>query len=386
MAQVSTATATLPVSSQEPTAIPQRLMSLDVFRGATMALMVLVNDPGGPVSYPPLEHSRWDGWTPTDVVFPSFLWIVGVAMTLSLGKRMAAGVSRGKLFAQILRRSIVLYVLGLIVYAYPFNLHTQRLLGVLQRIAICYLVAGCIYLTTRLRGQIIWIGSLLAVYWVLMMMVPVPGYGAGHLDVQSNFAHYIDSIVLGSHNYRPTRTWDPEGIISTLPAIATALFGIMAGHILRLRRTLEERTTWLFLAGNALMAAGVILNAWMPINKKLWSDSFSLFMAGLDFVMFAMSLWLIDGRGYKRFTKPLAIMGMNAIAVYMVSELLAEALEVVRWQSGGETVSLHGWLYQHLFAWYASPANASLLFALAYVLLMYALAYGMYRRNWFVRV
>src|SRR5271166_4688330 len=288
----------------------QRLISLDAFRGATMALMVLVNDPGGPVSYSPLQHSEWNGWTPTDVVFPSFLWIVGVAMTLSLGRRMEAGVSRGKLFAQVLRRSAILYVLGLIVYVYPgFNFHTQRLLGVLQRIAICYLIAGAIYLTTRVRGQIIWIVSLLAAYWLLMALVPVPGYGAGRLDEQGNFAHYVDRIVLGSHNYHWTATWDPEGIVSTLPSIATALFGILAGHLLRLDRALAERTAWLLLIGTLLIAAGLISNVWLPINKKLWTSSFSLFMAGLDFVVFAICLWLVDGCGFKRAVKPLAIMG-----------------------------------------------------------------------------
>lgn len=299
MAQVSTAP--LHRTSLETPPSPQRLTSLDAFRGATIAFMILVNTPGGREVYAPLQHAEWNGWTPTDVVFPSFVWIVGVAMTLSLARRIAAGVSRARLFGQIFKRSVILYALGLIVYAYPgFNLHTQRLLGVLQRIAICYLIAGAIYLTTSLRGQIIWIVSLLAAYWLIMALVPVPGYGAGRLDVEGNFAHYIDRIVLGSHNYHWTKTWDPEGIVSTLPAIVTALLGIMAGQILRLERTLAERTTWLFVTGNLLIAAGLIVNVWLPINKKLWTDSFALFMAGLDFVMFAMLLWFVDGRGYKR--------------------------------------------------------------------------------------
>ncbi len=353
-----------------------------------MALMVLVNTPGDSSHvYAPLQHSEWNGWTPTDVVFPSFLWIIGVAMTLSLSRRMAAGASRARLFAQVFRRAVILYALGLIVYAYPgFNLHTQRLMGVLQRIAICYLVAAAIYLTTRLRGQILWIIGLLTGYWLLMALVPVPGYGAGRLDVEGNFAHYVDRIVLGSHNYRWTVTWDPEGIVSTLPAIATALFGIMAGHILSLRKSLAERTTWLFIVGNLLIAAGLICNVWLPINKKLWTDSFSLFMAGLDFVIFAMLLWCVDGIGWKRFTRPLAILGMNAITVYMASELLDEVFGAIQWQSGGAKVTLHGWLYGHLFAPLASPINASLLYAIAYVLLMYVIAYALYRRGWFLRV
>jgi predicted acyltransferase len=355
-----------------------RLISLDVFRGATIALMVLVNNSGdGAHTYAPLQHSEWNGWTLTDTVFPAFLWIVGVAITLSLGKRMEAGVARGHLFAQVLRRAVILYVLGLVVYAYPLNLSTQRLLGVLQRIAICYLIASAIYLTTGVRGQLIWIVSLLAGYWIVMKLVPVPGYGAGDLDVGHNLANYIDKIVLGSHNYASTKTWDPEGIVSTLPSIATALFGIMAGHILRMRRQLAERTAWLFLIGNVLIAVGLVAAIWLPINKKLWTSSFSVFMAGLDFVVFAICLWLVDGCGFKRAVKPLIIVGMNAITVYMISELLDEALSALHWRDR---------LFHAIFAPLASPMNASLLYAMAYTLLLWLVALGMYRRGWFWRV
>ena len=177
-------------------------------------------------------------------------------MTLSLAKRVASGVPRSKLFLQVLRRAAILYCLGLFLYGFPdFDLHTLRLLGVLQRIAICYAIASAIYLTTSIRGQIVWIVGLLVSYWMLMTLVPVPGYGPGRLDVEGNLAHYVDRLVLGAHNYDETKTWDPEGVVSTLPAIATALFGVMAGHILRLRRDLAERTTWLFVAGTLLLAA-----------------------------------------------------------------------------------------------------------------------------------
>lgn len=347
-----------------------------------MALMVLVNTPGGPVSYGPLNHSDWNGWTITDTVFPSFLWIVGVALTLSLGKRMAAGIPRSQLFLQVLRRAAVIYGLGLLIYAAPdFNLSTQRLLGVLQRIAICYLVASAIYLTTPWRGQVFWIVGLLVSYWMLMTLVPVPGFGAGDLAPGHNFSNYVDRIVLGAHNYRHTKTWDPEGLISTLPSIATALLGIMAGHILKLKRDLAERTTWLYLAGTVLIALGLICDLWLPINKKLWTSSFTLFMAGLDFVIFAGMTWLVDGRGYQRYVRPLAILGMNAIAVYLASEFLDEALGLMR--VGG--ISAHAWIYRTLFAPWASPRNASLAFAVCYVMLMYAIAYGMYRKRWFLK-
>ena len=367
---------------------PSRLIALDAFRGATIALMVLVNDPGdGSHVYRPLEHSDWNGWTITDVVFPSFLWIVGVALTLSMAKRLQAGVTRGKLIGPVVRRALILFALGLLIYGYPeFHLSTQRYLGVLQRIAVCYLIASLIYLYSGVRAQIVWLVSLLAGYWLIMTLMPVPGFGAGRLDVEGNFAHYIDRIVLGQHNYRSTKTWDPEGIVSTLPAIATALFGIMAGHILRLQKTLAERTAWLFVTGNILIAVGLICDIFLPINKKLWTSSFSIFMAGLDFVLLAVFIWVVDHLGYQRYVKPFFIMGMNAIAVYMASELGDETLNWIHWGSGDNATTLRSWIYQTIFAPIASPINASLLYALSYTFVMFLIAYVMYRKRWFLRV
>lgn len=356
-----------------------RLSSLDAFRGATIALMVVVNTAGdGRHSYGPLKHAEWHGWTITDVVFPSFLWIVGVAMTLSLGKRVAEGAPRSRLFLQVLRRALILYCLGLALYGFPeYNLSTLRLLGVLQRIAICYAAAAGIYLTTSLRGQILWIVGLLTTYWLLMMLVPVPGFGAGNLDVERNLAHYVDRTVLGTHNYAHTKTWDPEGIVSTLPAIATALLGVMAGHLLRLRREFPERTVWFFVVGNALIAAGLICDMWLPINKKLWTTSFALFMAGLDFVIFAGFMWFVDWLRYRRLVRPLEIMGMNAIAVYIASEMVEELLSMAHWRDP---------IYRNLFVPWLSPENASLAYAVSYTLVMFLIAYVMYRRRWFLKV
>jgi predicted acyltransferase len=356
----------------------ERLVSLDAFRGLTMALMVLVNDAGGPVSYGVLNHAEWHGWTLTDTVFPSFLWIVGVAMTLALSKRSAAGAPRGQLMTQALRRGAILFGLGLLVYGFPhFDLSTQRILGVLQRIAICYVAATAIWLTSSIRAQMLWIAGLLASYWLIMLYAPVPGVGSGFLDVERNFAHYIDRTLLGAHNYKGAGTWDPEGIVSTLPAIATALLGVMAAHILRLKRTLAERTVWLFFAGNLLIAAGLICDIWLPINKKLWTSSFTLFMAGFDFVVFAICVWCVDYLGWRGIARPFVVLGSNAIAIYMVSEILAETLHLMGW---------HEWIYANVFLAMASPVNASLLFALSYTLLMFGVAWGLYRKGWFLRV
>jgi predicted acyltransferase len=347
---------------------PARLLSLDVFRGATMLLMVLVNNAGGPQSYAPLRHSAWNGWTLTDTVFPSFLWIVGVAITLA----------RPKPLNTIVRRAIVLFVLGLLVYAFPhFSLSHQRLLGVLQRIAICYLAASLIYRYSGVRAQIVWIVSLFSAYWLLMAFIDVPGYGPGNLSVEGNFAHYIDSIVLGAHNYAATKTWDPEGLVSTLPAIASTLLGMMAGHILRLPLPIAARRHRLLIAGAFLIALGLIWNIKLPINKKLWTDSFATLMAGLDFAVLAVFVWLVDEQGACKWFTPFLITGMNAIAVYLASEFLVEFLDAN---------GLHSALYRRFFEPFASPMNASLLWALAFTLLMYLLAWLLYRRRWFLRI
>lgn len=357
----------------------QRLTSLDAFRGATIALMVLVNNPGdGSHTYAPLQHAEWHGWTLTDTVFPSFAWIIGVAITLALQRRLEAGTPRSRLFAQIARRSAIIFALGLFVYAFPdFDFSTMRILGVLQRLAICYFVTSVLFLTTSIRGQITVLAALLAAYWLIMAFAPVPGVGAGYLDVERNFAHYVDRLILGAHNYSGTKTWDPEGIVSTLPAIGTTILGLLAGHILRLKRGLAERTTWLYLTGSILITAGLILNQWLPINKKLWTSSFTLFMAGLDYIAFAGLLWVVDGLGWKRWAKPFVILGMNAIAVYMASEIVVQLLEMLGWRHA---------IYRSVFAPLASDVNASLLFALAYTSLMFVIAWVMYRRGWFLRV
>jgi predicted acyltransferase len=356
-----------------------RLVSLDAFRGLTIAFMVLVNTPGdGEHVYAPLRHAKWHGWTPTDVVFPSFMWIAGLAMTLSFGRRLASGAMRSDLMRQTFRRSLILYALGLLIYAYPaFDLPTLRLMGVLQRIAICTCAAAAIWLTTGVRGRIAWLFALLAVYWALMAFVPVPGYGAGRLDMEGNFAHYVDRIVLGRHNYESTGTWDPEGIVSTLPAIATVLLGTLAGDVMVASRSMGHRLRSLLAIGVVLIAAGLICDVWLPINKKLWTSSFALFMAGLDFVLFAGFAWAVDVRGWQRPVRPFVVLGMNAIAVYMVSELLETQLRVMRLREA---------LYVRVFAPLASPTNASLLYALAYTLLMFVVAWMLYRRQWFLKV
>ena len=354
-----------------------RLTALDAFRGATMAFMVLVNNPGnGDFSYAPLKHADWDGWTPTDVVFPSFVWIVGVALTLALGKKLEAGNSCGQLLIQAAKRAAIIFFLGFLVYAVPhFDPATFRILGVLQRIAICYLITVAIYLYSTWRGQVAAIVALFGIYTALMFFGPVPGYASGHLDIDRNFAHYIDKIILGAHNYANTKTWDPEGIVSTLPAIASMLLGVMAGHILAWKSSLTEKIKYLVLCGGALFALGYLADLGMPINKKLWSCSFVMVMAGIDFLLFAGFLWIADLKGNRKIFAPFVIIGMNAITVYMASEFLDTAASIFGWRDAIYT----------FFSRFLAPIDASLLYALLYVSLMYGIAWVLYQRRIFLR-
>jgi predicted acyltransferase len=366
-----------------------RLISLDVFRGATIAAMMLVNNPGTwSAIYPPLRHAEWHGWTFTDMVFPFFLWIVGVAMTLSLARRAGRGDSRPRLVLHAARRAAILFGFGLFMAGFPYyDLSTLRIPGVLQRIAVCYFIATVIFLYTRVRGQILWTGGLLAGYWLLMKFAPVPGFGAGILEKEGNFAAYVDSLFLSGHMYSATRTWDPEGIISTIPAIATALFGILTGHLLRINRRPEEKAAWMFFGGNTLIAAGLMMNAWLPINKNLWTSSFSVFMAGMALSVFAASYWIIDVKGYRSWSKPLSIYGMNAIAVYVLAGLIARILDLIHVAGGdGAPMTLKEFIFNSYFAPLASPINASLIFGLLFSFMLYLISWVMYRNKWFLKI
>jgi predicted acyltransferase len=383
-------------------------MSLDVFRGATIAAMMLVNNPGnwGAV-YPPLLHAPWHGWTFTDLVFPFFLWIVGVAIPLSVARRLEEGQSRRELFGHAARRSLILFSLGLFLNSFsyfldgalwrdfPAWLHdyatSVRIPGVLQRIAVCYLAATAVFLVTGLRGQILATASLLMVYWALMMLVPVPGYGAGVLEKQGNLSQYLDHLILngpviGTHVWKSAGTWDPEGIFSTLPAIATCLFGVLTGHLLRSKLIPEAKTSWMFVAGCGLLLAGEVMDIWLPINKNLWTSSYSVFMAGMALLCFGVCYWLVDVQGWRRWAQPFAIYGMNAITVFVLAGVLGRlSLEIKVGGVGDQPLALKTWLFNTLFGWVPDPRIASLLWAVMYVLLLYAIAYGMYRRKWFVK-
>jgi predicted acyltransferase len=374
----------------------QRLVSLDVFRGATIALMILVNNPGSwSIRYSELRHAAWNGWTMTDMVFPFFLWIMGLAMTFSFAKRKDAGTSTHYLIIHALRRSAIIFALGILLNAFPFGVGapfsfaTLRIPGVLQRIAICYFVAAVLFVTTSIRVQLLSSISFLAIYWLLMKLVPVPGYGSGILEPVGNLGWYIDSLLLGRHAWAwaPAQGFDPEGIISTIPAFSTTMFGVLTGYWLRSENSRENKTVWMFVSGFIMILAGATLDRWFPINKNLWTPSYAVFMGGWALLCFSMFYWLLDVKGKARWLEKLTVFGVNAIVLYVVSELLAITLVVIQVsRANGAAISLHEWIYLSVFASWLGPLNASLAFAIVYIGAMYFLGWVMWKKKLVVKV
>jgi predicted acyltransferase len=357
-----------------------RLLSLDVFRGLTVAAMVLVNNPGTwQAVYPPLRHADWHGWTPTDVIFPFFLFIVGVAIPFAL----VPPASRA-LIIRIVRRAAVIFALGLLLNAaFGFDPGTIRIPGVLQRIAVCYVLAALLFVTTRARTQAVVAAVLLGGYWAAMTLLPVPGYGAGDLSKEGNLAAWIDRAVLGSHVWRASRVYDPEGILSTLPALATVILGMLAGHWLRSGRPPAQESAGLLAAGIASTLGGLLWSVWFPINKALWTSSYVLLTGGMAAVALALCHHLIEALGWRRAARPFAVLGTNALLLFFLSTLAAVML--IRIGAGGRT--LHRAIFETMFApWAAVPEIASLAYAVAYLATWWVVMWAVQRLGVRVRI
>jgi predicted acyltransferase len=370
----------------------ERLLSLDVFRGLTIAGMLLVNNPGSwSASYPPLRHAAWHGWTPTDLIFPFFLFIVGITTYLSVGARRERGDSERAIIAQILKRGVIIFLLGMLLSGFPFfDLSTIRVPGVLQRIAVVYVLTALLTLRTTLTQQIAIIAALLYGYWFLMTLVPVPGRGLGALfldEPSATLAAWIDRLLLDGHLWKATGTWDPEGILSTIPAVGTAMLGVCAGQWLARRLPLPERIAALFAVGSIGSVAGLMWGWSFPINKNLWTSSYVLFTAGMACAVLATCMWLIDYQRITWWTKPFVVFGVNPIAAFVGSGLLARLIySVIKVPYEGEHVALQTALYKAAFASWLPPRDASLAFALCTVLFWLAVMWLLYRRKIFLRV
>ena len=375
--------------------VRERLLSLDVFRGMTVAGMLLVNDPGSWASiYAPLEHAEWNGWTPTDLIFPFFLFIAGITTHLSLSARRARGDDERAIRNQIIRRGALIFLFGFLVNGFPYftwgdvagitdptflqritdRLLHWRIMGVLQRIGVAYMCAGLLTLRTTLRQQVTIIAGLLLGYWVVMTSLPVPGEGTiGALLLnfpERTMAAWVDRLVLdwsrwglGNHLWVSSKTWDPEGVLSTLPAIATCMLGNLAGRWIAQRRPLSERLAGLFSAGALAMMIGSMWHWVFPINKSLWTSSYVLFTAGLACVS-------------------LVVYGLNPMVAFVGSGVLARCIySIFKVTKDGKPIAVQAWIHQTFFASWLSPINASLAFAVTFVLFWYGILYLLYKRN-----
>jgi len=400
----------LPPTSEE------RLASLDAFRGFAIAGMVLVNNPGDwSHLYSQLAHAAWHGWTFTDWIFPFFLFIVGVSMTLSTQRRLALGDHRAALMRSLARRALVIFLVGFTLNLIPhFNWGAVRIPGVLQRIALCTLLAAPLVLWCGWRGQVKALLGLFAVYAVLMLAVPVPGpdgvVATGLLQPGRDTGAWLDRALLSGHLWVQSKTWDPEGLLSTLPAVGTVLFGVLTGHVLAWRAEAAHKTVWMLLAGLALLWLGAILDVvLMPINKALWTPSYAVFMAGWALLVFGAFYWLMDGAPQARVRaaaarcfQPLVIYGMNALFIFALSGFVAKMMGFIKipvasaeaagvaGASGAAaqaatSISLKAWLYAPLKALPLEPVQASLLWALLFNAVMFIVAWAMWKKRWFIK-
>ena len=409
-----------PVVVSGPKRTRERLLSLDVFRGLTVAGMLLVNDPGTwSAIYPPLEHAEWHGWTPTDLIFPFFLFIVGVTTHLSLSARRARGDDDGDIRKQILRRGALIFLVGFLLNGFPFftwgdvsgvadpsfgqrivdRLYHWRIMGVLQRIGLAYTCAALLTYRATTRRIIVTVAALLVGYWIAMTLLPVPGTGGtlGGLLLNAGpttMAAYWDRVVLdwsrfglGNHLWTGSVTWDPEGLLSTVPAVCTAMLGTLAGRWIGSDRSLFERISGLFAAGCLGMTFGMIWNWAFPINKGIWTSSYVVFTAGMACVSIATIMWIVDVHGVKRWTSFFVIYGTNPLIAFVGSGLVARLIySVIAVNYGGAKVPLQTAMYRSMFASWLSPVNASLAFALCFVGLWFGVLYVLYRRRIFLKL
>lgn len=375
----------------------QRLLSLDFFRGLTVAAMILVNNPGswGNI-YAPLKHAEWNGCTPTDLVFPFFLFIVGVSIAYAMGSKKLDPASHKQVILKALKRMLILFGLGLFLSLYP-KVFTEpleafkyvRIPGVLQRIAIVFFISAIIFLKQSEKNIFKIIIAILIVYWALMMFVPVPGVGYANLEKETNLGAWLDRTILTeAHLWKAAKTWDPEGILSTLPAIATGLFGVLVGAYLK-RKDIEvaNKIAWLFSVGVLTIIAGLLWDLEFPINKALWTSSYVLYTGGLATVILAMCYWIIDVHQYNRFTKPFVVYGVNAITVFFLSGLMPRTLNMIKLkQADGSEIGALTKFYETFFTPYFSPINASLAYAITFILFWFIILWVMYKKNIIIKV
>ncbi|MGB8691001.1 MAG: DUF5009 domain-containing protein [Microcoleus sp.] len=413
-----------------------RLKSLDVFRGIAIASMILVNNPGSwKQVYPALEHAEWHGCTPTDLVFPFFLFIVGCAMSFSLSKYTQTttkiGIKTSKItqtqekpeaekkplpssffllpsslfllpssniYWRIARRAAILFILGLLLNTSSIaldvllnsapieNFGKIRIMGVLQRIGLAYFLGAIAILNLSPRHQKLLAIALLFGYWSLLTLVPLGGgYSASELTPEGNLGGYVDRLILGSQHLYKGGPFDPEGLLSTLPAVVTVLTGYFTGEWLRVQQIKTRTSINLAICGLCCVVIGHLWGFYFPINKQLWTSSYVVFTAGWALLLLAVCYETIEVRGWK-WGRPFEIMGLNAIFLFVASGIVARILLKTHIGSGKSAPSTYTWIYENWFLPWAGPLNGSLAFAVTAVLFWWLILYGMYRRGWAIKI
>jgi predicted acyltransferase len=395
MATTSTLAQTAPTASAIAKPPSQRLTSVDVYRGLAVAGMILVDNPGSDdLAYWPIKHAQWNGWTPADFIFPSFLFLVGVSMAFSFAARMRRGESRPRILLHAFKRSLILIAIGIAVNASPIiglDLHTWRFEGVLQRIAVCYFIAAILVLWSDWRGQLLTLCACLIGYWALLRFLPVPGFGVpGHdiplMDPERNIVAWLDRLLFPGRLYNGVR--DPEGIISNIPAVGTALMGVLTGQWLRSQATPLTKVLRMAGFGVLAMIAGLLWNRWFPINKNLWTSSFVLLTGGFALVFVACLYWAIEIKNWRgTWTMPLLVFGMNPIAAFVADSLVyGPGYTFTVKTAGGATMNWHEAAQDKLLSLGFNPAKASLVYSIAAVLFCWLLLWLLWRKRIFIKI
>lgn len=360
----------------------KRLLSLDAFRGFTIMAMILVNNPGSwSHVYPPLRHAEWNGLTPTDLIFPFFLFIVGVSIVLAYTKLLNKGIPKKLLYRKILLRTLKIFLVGLALNFIPvFSFAELRYAGVLQRIAIVFLLASVLFLNSGWKTQLYIGGALLILYWLAMVLIPTPGYGRAMLEPGINLAAWLDSRFLPGKLWQDT--WDPEGILSTVPALATCIMGMLAGHLILCKLTDERKVIWMFFLGTLAAIAGYIWSWFFPVNKNLWTSSYVMITGGFAMLILAASLFRVDMQHRTTLTRPGIIFGANAITIYVLADLLSwffYGMPVGNESLAGYAVGLGG-------GGFVSKEFMSMLFGICYILVLFIPAWWLYRKKIFIKL
>jgi predicted acyltransferase len=372
-----------------------RLMCLDIFRGLCVAGMIIVDNPGSDAkAYWPIIHADWNGWTPADFIFPSFLFLVGISLVFSTASRLEHGQSRSQVLVHALWRTVLLIAIGFLVNASPiigFDIHTFRFEGVTQRIALCYLAAITLELWSGRRGQIMALAACVVGYWAILRFVPVPGYGVPGRDIpfmdpDRNLAAWLDRKLFMGHLYNVTR--DPEGVLHTIPAIGTTLAGVLTGHWLRSMKSQPAKVWGMLLLGFVGLGAGLLWNQWFPINKNLWTSSFVLFSTGFALVFLALLYWILEIRQWRgAWTMPILVFGMNAITAFVADAVVyGPGYSFNARGPSGTSMPWHEAAQAYLESFGLSTPNASLVYSLAALAFCWILLWLLWRKRIFIKI